>query len=135
MSRRLAVVSMDDTVKIASERFNQRGIHHLLVIEKGRLVGVVSDRDVLINTSPFIGQPHGESDRDRATLKRRVHQIMSHKVKTIAPTASVIDAATTLLSEKISCLPVVTDEGKPVGIVTIRGLLQWMVEHASVVTA
>ena len=55
MSRKLVWVEPDDRVIRVRELFNEYRFHHLLVIDDRRLVGVISDRDLLKNLSPFIG--------------------------------------------------------------------------------
>jgi acetoin utilization protein AcuB len=123
MSRQLVFVSPDDDLHHVRSLFERHGFHHLLVREQSRLVGLVSDRDLLRALSPFIGKL-SERQLDLATLNRRVHQIMSRHVVGTTPDASVSQAATCLLSNGVSCLPVVTSDGRPVGIVTWRDILR-----------
>ncbi len=115
-------IGMDDHVYTVKDLFEEHGFHHLLVVEKGKLVGVISDRDLLRNLSPFIGKL-SERSQDMATLNRRVHQIMTRKPVTISAEMHVEDAAQIMLEHRVSCLPVVTEDGRPVGIVTWRDLL------------
>lgn len=53
MTRHIVSVSMDDPLQRVRAAFEAYGFHHLLVIENERLVGVISDRDLLRNLSPF----------------------------------------------------------------------------------
>jgi len=46
MSRKLITVSPEDSVERAVQLLRQRGVRHLLVLRNGRLVGIVSDRDL-----------------------------------------------------------------------------------------
>ena len=46
MSRKLITVSPEDSVERAVQLLRQRGVRHLLVLKNGRLVGIVSDRDL-----------------------------------------------------------------------------------------
>ena len=125
MVRGIATIGMDDDVKKVKDLFEEHGFHHLLVLEKGRLQGVVSDRDLLRNLSPFIGKL-AEKPRDLATLNRRVHQIMTRKPVTVSPETSVEAAVDVMLERHVSCLPVVTEDGNLVGIVSSRDLLSSM---------
>ena len=122
MTLETITVGMDADVRSVRNLFEKYGFHHLLVVEKGRLVGVISDRDLLRNLSPFIGKL-SERSQDTATLNRRVHQIMTHKPVTISSEMKVQDAAELMLELRVSCLPVVTEDGHAVGIVTWRDLL------------
>jgi len=122
MTRRTITIGMDDHVRTVRDLFEEHAFHHLLVVEKGKLVGVISDRDLLRNVSPFLGK-FSERSEDMATLNRRVHQIMTRKPVTISPQMNVQDAARLMLERRVSCLPVVREDGHVVGIVTWRDLL------------
>ncbi|XQM37523.1 CBS domain-containing protein [Cupriavidus sp. H19C3] len=130
MSRRLATVGFDDTLSTVKEIFDEAGFHHLLVVEDGKLRGVVSDRDLLRAMSPFIGS-NVENARDLATLNKRVHQIMSRQPLTLGPEATIADAMTLFLAHNISCIPVVTPAFEPVGIVSWRDILRALLERDS----
>jgi len=123
MSRRVVTVSMDDTLAKAQALFNEFRFHHLLVIEQERLVGVLSDRDLLKASSPFTGTMN-ETARDLATLGKRIHQLMSRAVVAVSSETSIDQAAQLLIDKRISCLPVLTDDGKVEGIVSWRDLLK-----------
>ena len=123
MSTRLVTVEMDDKLKAVKEIFDRLKFHHLLVVDEGRLVGVVSDRDLLRALSPFIGGMM-EADRDVATLNRRVHQIMTRKLITLEPQAELAEAAALFLAHDISCIPVVDKACRPLGILSWRDVLR-----------
>ena len=107
MSTRAVTVTMDDSLARARELFNEHHFHHLLVVQGPTLLGIISDRDLLKAVSPNIGTL-SETDRDRATLNKRAHQIMSRKLITVAADTTVEAAARLLLEHRVSCLPVVT---------------------------
>ncbi len=123
MCRKLTTVGPDDSLHRVKEIFDLHGFHHLPVAENGRLVGVISDRDLLRNVSPFLGRL-SERTQDTATLERRAHQIMTRHPVAISPSMELPDAVQLLLSSPISCLPVVNEAGQLVGIVTWRDLLR-----------
>jgi acetoin utilization protein AcuB len=118
MSRHLVTVDMDDTLRAIRRLFQTRRFHHLMVVEEGRLRGVISDRDYLRLVTPGIEQDLG-SATEMAVLNRRAHQIMSRKPVTIGPGASVEEAIDRFLDDKVSCLPVVDAAGG------LRGVLSW----------
>jgi acetoin utilization protein AcuB len=93
------------------------------VTENGRLVGIISDRDLLKATSPFVGT-FSETSRDRATLTKRVHQIMRHNPITVKADTPVEAAARLLIEKDVSCLPVVSKEDRVEGILSWRDLLE-----------
>lgn len=123
MTRTLVWVSMDDTVRDARAKLEKCRLHHLLVLERRALVGVLSDRDVLRAMSPFVGQP-AERPLDRNTLDRRVHQIMTRRLVTASPGDDVLDSVALMLEANVSCLPIIGMDGEPLGIVTSRDMLR-----------
>jgi CBS domain-containing protein len=68
-------------------------------------------------------------DTQKALIKTiRIKEIMTPNVVTIAPDASVKDAARIMLEKKIGCLPVVEDD-KLIGIITETDILRYVVER------
>ena len=126
MSKRIVTVELDDRLGVVKEVFDSLKFHHLLVIEDGKLFGVVSDRDLLRALSPYIDSSV-ETARDVATLNKRVHQIMTRKPITLTADASVADAMGLFLSHPISCIPIVDEQFKPVGIVSWRDVMRSVV--------
>ena len=123
MTSKTITIGMDDSLRRVRDLFEEHEFHHLLVVENRRVVGVISDRDLLRNVSPFIDRI-AERSQDLATLNRRVHQIMTRHPVTITPEKSVEDAAQVMFEHGVSCLPVVTEYRHPAGIVTSRDLLR-----------
>lgn len=123
MSKPVATVQMDDSLRVVKETFDNCRFHHLLVVESGQLFGVISDRDLLRALSPSIGTA-AETAGDAALLNRRVHQIMTRKPITLAQDAGIFDAIEIFNKHNISCIPIVDDERKPVGIISWRDILK-----------
>jgi acetoin utilization protein AcuB len=124
MTARVVTVDIDDRLERVKEIFDTKGFHHLLVTDESlKLVGFVSDRDLLRALSPYVGSA-AETTRDLATLNKRVHQIMTRHPLTLRPQSGVAEAVNLLLANRISCIPIVDDEFKPVGIVSWRDLLR-----------
>jgi acetoin utilization protein AcuB len=127
MSSRVVSVEMDDKLSVVKEIFDKLRFHHVLVIEGGKLVGVVSDRDLLKALSPRLGTL-SESGSDSATLNKRVHQIMSRKPITLRSGASLMDAVQVFTAHRISCIPIVDHDDMPIGILSWRDLLKGLAE-------
>ncbi|MGQ7848444.1 CBS domain-containing protein [Granulosicoccus sp. 3-233] len=123
MTERVVTVEMDDPLSIVKEVFDNCQFHHLLVVNHEILSGVVSDRDLLRVISPYLGTL-AENRRDTQTLSQRVHKIMTRKPVTLDVTASVADAIDVFNTERISCIPIVDDAGKPIGIVSWRDVMK-----------
>ncbi len=123
MTRQLVTVELDDTLRTVQDIFTHAKFHHLLVIEEGRLYGVLSDRDLLKAISPRIATA-SETEKDRASLNKKVHQIMTRKPVVVKPQDSIYDAIELINKHGVACLPVVDDENRPVGILTWRDIIR-----------
>lgn len=122
MSTNLVTVSPDDTLGEIREVFDAHRFHHVLVIEHNHVIGIVSDRDLLKNLSPFVGKL-SERAQDTFTLQRKVHQVMSRNVVTVRPDADIAQATRMMLEQGVSCLPVVDEHDRPIGLATWRDIL------------
>jgi acetoin utilization protein AcuB len=119
------LVSMDDTLAKLHDIFDTHQFHHLLVVENKRLVGVVSDRDYLKAISPNIDKDIA-TRKELATLNKRVHQIMNHHPVTVNAADSIQVAVEKFRDNNVSCLPVLDDNDRVVGILSWRNLLRGM---------
>lgn len=125
MNQDFQTVDMDDPLEWIKKLFDEQRFHHVLVMSKGKLVGVISDRDVLKNISPYVGTV-AETSRDTATLKKKAHQIMTRQLVTVTDLDTVMTAVKTFNRHRISCLPVLNARGRPVGLLTWRDILRAM---------
>lgn len=124
MTALVVTVDMDDRLERVKEIFDAKGFHHLPVTDENeKLSGIVSDRDLLRALSPYVGSA-AETTRDLATLNKRVHQIMTRRPLTLRPQSTIAEAVNLLLTQHISCIPIIDDDFKPVGIVSWRDLLK-----------
>jgi acetoin utilization protein AcuB len=130
MSRHVVTVTPEQDIDAIRRLFDEHRFHHLLVVDGDRLVGVISDRDLLRATSPFI-DTLAERPQDLATLRRRAHQIMSRRPIVARRDDSVAQAASAMLAHGVSCLPVVTCDGRVEGIVSWKDLMRSFVATAT----
>jgi acetoin utilization protein AcuB len=127
MTRRVVSVEMDDRLDVVKKIFDTLKFHHLLVLDdRGKLKGVVSDRDLLKALSPYVGSA-AENARDTATLNKRVHQIMSRNLITLHARAPLSEAVKLFLERRISCIPIIDETNKPVGILSWRDVLKTLI--------
>jgi acetoin utilization protein AcuB len=123
MTKKVVTVEMDDKLSVVKDIFDNSKFHHLLVIEEEKLLGVVSDRDLLKALSPNLGTMT-ETYKDAATLSKRVHQIMTRKPITLSQHATIKDAVHLFNNNRISCIPIVDESFRPVGIVSWRDIMR-----------
>lgn len=114
MRRPVTVISVEATIGEAFQLLQDRGFRHLPVVDRGRLVGVLTDRDLRFATSSFCHTPR--------TAEDPVSGAMSSPPLTADPLDPVEDAARIMRENKIGCLPVV-DGSELVGILTGMDLL------------
>ncbi len=115
-------VSPNTPVDEARALMQQHRIRHLPVLDHGRLVGIVSDRDIrLVLPSPATSLSVYEIGYLLTRLT--VAEIMTRGPLTIAPERPITEAVRRMLANKVGTLPVVAG-GQLVGIVTRTNLLQ-----------
>ena len=113
MSRDVIGLSPTATLNEARTLMQRHHIRHLLVLEDDRLVGLVSQRDILAAQESSLEKGHNGQFLEQHQLAK----IMIKDVVTVSPKAGIREAALHLQKHKYGCLPVV-DRGKVVGIVT-----------------
>jgi len=123
MSADLWSVHLDDPLSKVKDIFSQHGFHHLLVVEKGELFGIISDRDLLKALSPKV-DTKAATTKDLATLDKKAHQIMTPKPFCLAEDDSIVEAIKLFNEQKISCIPVLDQNGKPVGMLSWRDIMK-----------
>ena len=116
-------VSPDVALQDAYRILREKAIRHLPVVESGRLVGVVTDRDLRLATSALSPSPFPPGSR--------VSAVMSRHPLTADPADPIEDAARVMRERKIGCLPVV-EGGAVTGIVTGLDLLDALIRMTGV---
>lgn len=117
MSSKVITVDHNAPILKASKLMKQKGIQHLPVLKEGRLIGIISDRDLKE------AQPSKATTMDIYELyylldELKVDSVMSPNLFTISREESVEKAAAVMLKHDISSLPVVNPEGGLEGIIT-----------------
>ncbi|HEX7127028.1 MAG TPA: CBS domain-containing protein [Thermodesulfobacteriota bacterium] len=96
-------------------------VRHLPVVRGARLVGIVTDHDLLLAPPGRTGAGW-DGNTDRRLAASSVRDVMSRPVVTIGPDETIGRAAGLMLACKVSCLPVL-DGDRLVGILTTADLL------------
>jgi len=116
MTSHLITVSPDDELFVAVEKMAERAIRHVLVLEGEQLIGILSNRDLVRAT---FRDPERKLDLHGVP----VSQVMTPNPITIAPDASICEAAQSMVEHAINALPVIS-EGSPTGVLTSDDLLR-----------
>ena len=119
-------VTPRNAIRTAINLMREGGYRRLPVVDRGRLVGIITDRDLRrAANSPFVVR---EQWYDNFILDHiEVGSCMTPNPLTVAPSDSIVDAARLLRNHKIGGLPVMAD-GQLVGIITETNLLDFLIE-------
>jgi len=126
MSRPVISVTPDMPVHDARNLFKQENIRRAPVVNKGKMIGIVSDRD-LINASPSLATSLSIWELNYLLSKIKVEDVMTKDVTTIDEDTPIEQAARLMADNKIGGLPVMRD-GKVVGMITETDLFKIFLE-------
>jgi CBS domain-containing protein len=108
MTKDLVTVRESDDIALAESLLRLGGIRHLPVVRDRKLVGILTQRDVLRS---------GESGKVGAR-ELAVSEVMTRTPTSVRPRTGLAHAARLMLERKFGCLPVCEEDGTLVGIVT-----------------
>jgi CBS domain-containing protein len=122
MTRKLAVLHLEQNLALAEWGMKEFRFRHLPVVEENKLIGLVSERDLLRASVSTLDSDHALLDDN---LKRYffVCEVMTTDVVTVRPDTTLGEAATLLRDRKLGCLPVTEEDGTLVGILTQSDLV------------
>jgi CBS domain-containing protein len=117
MSGRVVSVEPTDTVGSAIERMMEENVGSVIVCDSGGLRGIFTERDVL-----------RLAGAGGSFINRRVGEVMTENVVTVAPDDDIVAAAHLMQQRGIRHLPIV-EGGNVVGVFGIREALRTLVER------
>ena len=129
MTTNVTTTHPDQVVGELHKLFIKVRYHHLPVVEAEKLIGLVSDRDISHNLSPYVGT-NQQRPEDEKLLQRSVADIMTWPLICVNRTTSIDTASILLLENNISCLPIVDEEYSLEGLLTWRDILRFHVYYA-----
>jgi CBS domain-containing membrane protein len=114
----------DDTLDLANNVISLGRIRHIPVVENGKLVGLLSERDLIGAAANRI---FGLNQKSKSALLKTesVKSIMKKRLVTVTPDTPIKDAARLMADKKIGCVPVIS-AGALVGLVTTTNVLRYL---------
>ena len=134
MTSKVYTVGPHDMIDRVFFLIHYEKVRHLPVVEKGKVVGMVSDRDMYKALGPKSNSNAIESNKTGTELHvvpKKVQNIMRRGVISVSSDTLASDAASLMADNKIGALPVI-DGGKLVGILSATDILRVFskLEHA-----
>ena len=126
MSRPVICVSPDEPINEVLAMFRTEHIRRAPVIKEGKLIGIVSERD-LLNASPSSATTLSVWELNYLISKVKIKDVMTKKVITVDQDTPIEEAARIMADKKIGGLPVVS-AGKVVGMITETDLFKVFLE-------
>jgi acetoin utilization protein AcuB len=131
MNPNVITVDADDSMLDATKILKEHNIRHLPVLEKGKLVGVITDRD-LKRASPSDATSLEAHELLYLIATIKVREIMTKNPITVPYNYTIEEAAEILLQAKISGMPVVDKDGDVIGTITQTDLFKVLISLTGV---
>ncbi len=116
MTPKVIAISPDQSVAEAAKIMKEHDIGSVVVMEGGKLVGIVTERDIITR---FVAKGDGRRPEDV-----KVEEIMTKNPVLIGENEDLIEAARVMSEKNIRRLVVVNREGKVVGIISARDIVR-----------
>ena len=126
MSTNVRIVDPNERIAVADELMKQGRFRHVVVVDDGDLVGVLSQRDIFYGALAW-SLGHGRRAHEETLASVPVKQVMNTNVRTVLPEDSLAEAAARMREHKVGCLPVLAGR-KIVGILTEGDFLSLLAE-------
>jgi CBS domain-containing protein len=110
-------IAPDEMVFEAIQLMSDKNVGALLVVDKGRLVGIISERDYTRKVAL----------KGKSSKQTKVREILSQQVVRVTPSHSIEDCMRLMTEHRIRHLPVVNEEDEVVGIISIGDLVNWII--------
>jgi acetoin utilization protein AcuB len=136
MTHSVVTLYEEDDLENIAEAMEKFRVGHVPVVDAGKLVGLITPRDLAAVFSSRL-DPTGPIRDDVLRRSVFVRDVMTTRVRTVNPDTPILDAARLMRDARVGCLPVVEPDGSLVGIVTATDMLDlvanWLDEreHAS----
>lgn len=123
MTREVVTLFPEDNLEKIDEGMRHFRFRHLPVVDNGKLVGLITHRDLLRVAASSL--EHGGAQKTHAINRSTfVQQAMQVDVVSAREDMPLLDAGRLMWAQKLGCLPVTKDDGTLVGIITEADFLK-----------
>ena len=132
MTKKVYTISPDSTLKECAEALNKYNINGLVVVEKEKVVGVITRSDIfkallprypdIIEEERYVSDLEYVEERANKLFEMEVKDIMGAPPITVNSDMPIVKAGSTMILRRVKQVPVV-DKGKLVGIITLTDII------------
>jgi len=132
MTQKVYTISPDSTLKECAEALNKYNINGLVVVEKEKVVGVITRSDIfkailprypdIIEEERYVSDLEYVEERANKLFEMEVKDIMGAPPITVNSDMPIVKAGSTMILRRVKQVPVV-DKGKLVGIITLTDII------------
>ena len=127
MTKHPVTMTSDATIGEVDRVMKKYRFHRMIIVDGGKLVGYLSDRDVM-RVAPSPATSLSKFEIRTLLDKLSVKDIMQTKVVTVKESATIEEAALIMYQNKVGGLPVISEVGTVVGIITATDILKTFIE-------
>lgn len=124
MTREVVTLDASDSLDLADDLMRLGRIRHMPIVSGGRLVGILSQRDLFRAAISSVLQFRSSTEREWLA-KISIREAMTASVYTVTPGTAVREAVEIMIEKRIGCLPVL-EEGAVVGLLSESDCLRYL---------
>lgn len=144
MTKEVITVREDDTVEKSANLLSTHDLSGLPVVDsEGYVIGIISEGDLIKHNTEvqvpafleilggiiYLDNPNKYLDDVKKSMGNLVKNVMTKDIISVSPNEEVEVAAAILVREKIKRLPVLDEEGKLIGIVSRRDIMNHLFQN------
>jgi CBS domain-containing protein len=137
MTTKVCTIEPDNTVKGCVEVLNKCQVNGLVVVEKDKVVGVITKADIfrailprypdIVEEERYVSDLEYVEERAQKLFEMKVRDIMGSPPITVNSNMPIVKAGSTMILRRVKQVPVV-DKGKLVGIVTLTDVINNLIK-------
>ena len=128
MTTEVVTCDINKSLKEINDQFAENNIRHIPITSNGKLVGIMSQTDILRISFGHAFDDENQDTDDAIFDMLSINQVMKHSPVTVSPQQEIRIAAELLMKKEFHALPVVDNE-KLVGIVTTTDIIKYFLDN------